>query len=125
MPRWLASGGMRKWLLSFGIGLLVLLCGTGLLYFGGVVTGKVSVWIAPEALSQFIKFFMVAVTLIVVTVPEGLAMSVTLSLAYAMRKMTATNNLVRKMHACEDNRGGHRDLYRQDRNPDHESDAGS
>ncbi len=101
MPRWLASGGMRKWLLSFGVGLLVLLCGTGLLYFGGEVSGNVSVWIAPEALSQFVKFFMVAVTLIVVTVPEGLAMSVTLSLAYAMRKMTATNNLVRKMHACE------------------------
>ena len=44
---------------------------------------------------------MIAVTLIVVAVPEGLAMSVTLSLAYSMRKMTASNTLVRKMHACE------------------------
>ena len=44
---------------------------------------------------------MIAVTLIVVAVPEGLAMSVTLSLAYSMRRMTAANNLVRKMHACE------------------------
>ena len=44
---------------------------------------------------------MIAVTLIVVAVPEGLAMSVTLSLAYSMRRMTASNNLVRKMHACE------------------------
>ncbi|MCC6803840.1 MAG: calcium-translocating P-type ATPase, PMCA-type, partial [Anaerolineae bacterium] len=44
---------------------------------------------------------MVAVTIIVVAVPEGLPMSVTLSLAYSMRKMTATNNLVRRMHATE------------------------
>jgi len=44
---------------------------------------------------------MVAVTLIVVSVPEGLPMSVTLSLALSMRKMLKTNNLVRKMHACE------------------------
>ena len=101
MPFWLASGGTREWMLSLGAGLLILLCGVGLLYFGGTVSGKISGWVAPEALSQFIKFFMVAVTLIVVTVPEGLAMSVTLSLAYSMRKMTAANNLVRKMHACE------------------------
>ena len=44
---------------------------------------------------------MMAVTLIVVAVPEGLPMSVTLSLALNMRRMLATNNLVRKMHACE------------------------
>lgn len=44
---------------------------------------------------------MLAVTLIVVSVPEGLPMSVTLSLALSMRRMLETNNLVRKMHACE------------------------
>ena len=44
---------------------------------------------------------MIAITLIVVAVPEGLPMSVTLSLALSMRRMLATNNLVRKMHACE------------------------
>ena len=44
---------------------------------------------------------MMAVTLIVVAVPEGLPMSVTLSLALNMRRMLSTNNLVRKMHACE------------------------
>ena len=44
---------------------------------------------------------MVAVTLIVVAVPEGLPMAVTLSLAYSMSRMLKTNNLVRKMHACE------------------------
>ena len=44
---------------------------------------------------------MIAVTLIVVAVPEGLPMSVTLSLALSMKRMLETNNLVRKMHACE------------------------
>ena len=44
---------------------------------------------------------MVAVTLVVVSVPEGLPMAVTLSLAYSMRRMLKSNNLVRKMHACE------------------------
>lgn len=44
---------------------------------------------------------MIAVTLVVVAVPEGLPMAVTLSLAYSMTRMMKTNNLVRKMHACE------------------------
>ena len=47
------------------------------------------------------QYFKLAVTLIVVAVPEGLPMSVTLSLALNMRRMLSTNNLVRKMHACE------------------------
>lgn len=54
-----------------------------------------------ELLSHTLKTMMVAVTLIVVAVPEGLPMAVTLSLAYSMRRMLKTNNLVRKMHACE------------------------
>ena len=49
----------------------------------------------------FIETVMLAVTLIVVSVPEGLPMSVTLSLALSMRKMLKNNNLVRRMHACE------------------------
>ena len=52
-------------------------------------------------LERTLKYFMMAVTLIVVAVPEGLPMSVTLSLALNMRRMLAPNNLVRKMHACE------------------------
>ena len=44
---------------------------------------------------------MVAITVVVMAVPEGLPMSVTLSLALSMRRMLQTNNLVRKMHACE------------------------
>ncbi|WP_304510820.1 calcium-translocating P-type ATPase, PMCA-type [Duncaniella muris] len=56
-------------------------------------------WVA--FLAFFLQTLMVAVTLIVVAVPEGLPMAVTLSLAYSMRRMLKTNNLVRKMHACE------------------------
>ncbi len=51
--------------------------------------------------SHILNYFMLAVTVIVVSVPEGLPMSVTLSLALSMNRMLATNNLVRKMHACE------------------------
>ncbi len=56
-------------------------------------------WI--QFLAYLLQTLMVAVTLVVVAVPEGLPMAVTLSLAYSMRRMLKTNNLVRKMHACE------------------------
>lgn len=52
-------------------------------------------------LAFLLQTLMVAVTLVVVSVPEGLPMAVTLSLAYSMRRMLKTNNLVRKLHACE------------------------
>ncbi len=52
-------------------------------------------------LAYTLQTLMIAVTVIVVAVPEGLPMAVTLSLAYSMRSMFKTNNLVRKMHACE------------------------
>lgn len=52
-------------------------------------------------LQYLLDSIMICVTLIVVAVPEGLPMAVTLSLAYSMRRMLKTNNLVRKMHACE------------------------
>lgn len=48
-----------------------------------------------------VKFFMMAVTLIVVAVPEGLPLASTLSLAFSMKTMARENNLVKKMHACE------------------------
>ena len=54
-----------------------------------------------DLISHILNIFMIAVTLIVVSVPEGLPMSVTLSLALSMNRMLKTNNLVRKMHACE------------------------
>lgn len=52
-------------------------------------------------LAFLLQTLMVAVTLVVVSVPEGLPMAVTLSLAYSMRRMLKTNNLFRKLHACE------------------------
>ena len=52
-------------------------------------------------LQYLLDSVMICVTLIVVAVPEGLPMAVTLSLAYSMRRMLKTSNLVRKMHACE------------------------
>lgn len=54
-----------------------------------------------EFLTYTLQSLMVAVTLVVVSVPEGLPMAVTLALAYSMRRMLRTNNLVRKLHACE------------------------
>ena len=54
-----------------------------------------------EGITHIITIFMLAVTLIVMAVPEGLPMSISLSLAYSMRKMTKENALVRKLHACE------------------------
>ena len=58
-------------------------------------------WDMLEFVEYFLTSVMLAVTLIVVSVPEGLPMSVTLSLALSMRRMLMNNNLVRKMHACE------------------------
>jgi Ca2+-transporting ATPase len=52
-------------------------------------------------IAYLLNTVMIAVTLIVVSVPEGLPMAVTLSLAYSMRRMLKTNNLVRRLHACE------------------------
>ncbi len=72
-----------------------------------VVIGRVLMFFASEPfelmafLAYLLQTFMIAVALIVVSVPEGLPMAVTLSLAYSMRSMLRTNNLVRKLHACE------------------------
>lgn len=74
---------------------------------GLLVLGRIAafLWVGSEGLVADIEYFiqtvMLAVTLIVVSVPEGLPMSVTLSLALSMRKMLKHNNLVRRMHACE------------------------
>lgn len=54
-----------------------------------------------DFVAYLLQTVMIAVTLIVVSVPEGLPMAVTLALAYSMRRMLHTNNLVRRMHACE------------------------
>ena len=54
-----------------------------------------------STVNDLLQFVMIAVALIVVAVPEGLPMAVTLALAYSMKRMARANNLIRKMHACE------------------------
>lgn len=54
-----------------------------------------------DIVNDCLQFLMIAVALIVVAVPEGLPMAVTLALAYSMKRMAKANNLIRKMHACE------------------------
>lgn len=67
-----------------------------------ISSNEITDWHQYMAIARIVlKYFMMAVTLIVVAVPEGLPMSVTLSLALNMRRMLSTNNLVRKMHASE------------------------
>ena len=73
----------------------------------GVVVGRLTMYFLHEDflwvefVTYLLQSLMIAVTLVVVSVPEGLPMAVTLSLAYSMRRMLRTNNLVRKLHACE------------------------
>lgn len=76
----------------------------------GIIIGRILMYFLSSSYVQFewlpfiaylLQTLMIAVTLVVVSVPEGLPMAVTLSLAYSMRRMLKTNNLVRKMHACE------------------------
>lgn len=81
--------------LSYGFAALVVI-GRLLIYFLGDNSME---W--AHITAYVLQTLMIAVTLIVVAVPEGLPMAVTLSLAYSMRRMLKTNNLVRKMHACE------------------------
>jgi P-type Ca2+ transporter type 2C len=89
------------WLLMPLLGTATLVVPLGLGWALGLLPASPTHWLPAEAAREFVQYFMVSVTIIVVAVPEGLPMSVTLSLAYSMRKMTAANNLVRKMHACE------------------------
>lgn len=76
----------------------------------GIIVGRILIYFFSPSYQGFdlmpfiayvLQTLMIAVTLVVVSVPEGLPMAVTLSLAYSMRRMLKTNNLVRKMHACE------------------------
>ncbi|MGM0598839.1 MAG: calcium-translocating P-type ATPase, PMCA-type [Candidatus Rifleibacteriota bacterium] len=100
-PAFLRGQGIKAWLkpVIAGLGFFLFCAATGSVT--GVLAQDPTLWLTTDALSEFLKYFMIAVTIIVVAVPEGLPMSVTLSLAYSMRRMTAANNLVRRMHACE------------------------
>ncbi len=73
-----------------------------------IVAGRLWIYFSEMSSFEWVEFgsyllntIMIAVTVVVVSVPEGLPMSVTLSLALSMQRMMRTNNLVRKMHACE------------------------
>ena len=87
---------------GFTIAILTFLIFTGKDLYQYLSVTSVTGWEEWMHIARIVlKYFMMAVTLIVVAVPEGLPMSVTLSLALNMRRMLKTNNLVRKMHACE------------------------
>lgn len=98
-PEFLEREGIAPWLQALGAGIIVLALTAGGLAASGVAWADYA--LPAEAGSRVLAAFMIAVTIIVVAVPEGLAMSVTLSLAYSMRRMTRANTLVRRMHACE------------------------
>jgi Ca2+-transporting ATPase len=98
VPESVDKGGWLKWI-GFGFLTFIVLAGLGFAF--GINPLVKESWVDIEAAGRILTYFMVAVTLIVVAVPEGLPMSVTLSLALSMRKMLKANNLVRKMHACE------------------------
>lgn len=98
LPGIVKNHGWLRWL---GYSAAVFLLLSGLSFAFGINLLEKSSWIDIDSAGQILQYFMVAVTLIVVTVPEGLPMSVTLSLALSMRRMLKTNNLVRKMHATE------------------------
>lgn len=91
----------KSWIVWFFFGILSFFIFLGMGYISGVDIFNKEVYIDLKLAEKILHFFMVSVTLVVVAVPEGLPMSVTLSLAMSMRRMLASNNLVRKMHACE------------------------
>lgn len=98
VPKSIEDGSWLKWI---GFGILTFVVLTGLGFAFGINPLNKEAWINLDVAGRVLQYFMVAVTLIVVAVPEGLPMSVTLSLALSMRRMLQNNNLVRKMHACE------------------------
>jgi len=101
LPKITEEAGIASWLKTMLVGLVFCGLALGLGVLTKILPTDPSLWMTLEGAKEFLQFFMIAVTIIVVAVPEGLPMSVTLSLAYSMRKMTAANNLVRRMHACE------------------------
>jgi Ca2+-transporting ATPase len=99
-PAWLGAG-WKTWSTLAAAGLLFFSATVGALVYAAVIESAMASWLPLQALQSLLLFFMIAVTIVVVAVPEGLAMSVTLSLAYSMRRMTASNCLVRRLDATE------------------------
>lgn len=93
---------LAKLISKFGIGISV----AAFIIFltRDIVLDSEGIWASTDYLRMaetVLQYFMMAVTLIVMAVPEGMPMAVTLSLALNMRRMLKNNNLVRKLHACE------------------------
>ncbi len=101
LPEELAENNWIEWLKTFGLGLLIFATSIGIGYGLNWISGSPTQWIPAPVAAEFLTYFMIAVAVIVVAVPEGLPLSVTLSLGYSMDKMAKQNNLVRRMHACE------------------------
>nr|WP_320160343.1 calcium-translocating P-type ATPase, PMCA-type [uncultured Methanoregula sp.] len=83
---------------KFGYAMAILICAT--LFIRGVLVGDVT-GLNLDSANNILQYFMLAVVIVVAAVPEGLPMSVALSLSLAMRKMTRANCLVRRLIACE------------------------
>lgn len=98
LPKSVENGGWLRWFIT-GALVTAIIASAG--YIFGVDPLNSTSWISLDTATKILQAFMVAVTLVVVAVPEGLPMSVTLSLALSMRRMLKMNNLVRKMHAVE------------------------
>ena len=93
---------LAKLISKFGIGISV---AAFVIFLGrDIINDSEGIWASADYLRMaetVLQYFMMAVTLIVMAVPEGMPMAVTLSLALNMRRMLKNNNLVRKLHACE------------------------
>lgn len=93
---------LAKMISKFGVGISV---AAFVIFLGrDILTDPHNLWHTDNYLGMVkvvLEYFMMAVTLIVMSVPEGMPMAVTLSLALNMRRMLKNNNLVRKLHACE------------------------
>jgi Ca2+-transporting ATPase len=100
-PAWLDDSNFQQWLTSIGSGIALFSLGISIGMLSNFLPTNPTQWLPLEIAQIFLTYFMIAITIIVVAVPEGLALSVTLSLAYSMKKMTKDQNLVRKLHACE------------------------
>ncbi len=100
-PDWLEDGSAASWGKTIGAGLAIFIASIVLSYSLHWIPSAPSEWLPLNFGLAILGYFMIAVTIIVVAVPEGLAMSVTLSLAYSMRRMMKTGTLIRKMSACE------------------------
>ena len=85
---------------KFGLYSAILILAVLLIRFG-IEKGIQKKWDSSHDITELIEYFILALTVVVVPIPEGLPLAVTLSLAFSVKKMLVDNNLVRKLEACE------------------------